>query len=59
MNEVPNMLQQVFTTIRQPPPSQMDIMYAMWKFDADKSGQISQIEFRRMLYFFAGLTPPN
>jgi len=58
MNETPALLQQVFATLGKPAPTQMDMMYAMWKFDADQSGKISAPEFRKMLYFFAGVNPP-
>ena len=58
MNEVPAMLNQLFQFLNKPPPTSMDIMYAMYKFDADKNGQISLQEFRQMIYFMTGKPLP-
>ena len=59
MNEVPQMLTQLYQFVNKPPPNQMDIMYAMYKFDADQNGHITVPEFKRMVYFMAGKPFPG
>lgn len=59
MMEVPGMMNQLSQFLKQPPPTQMDLYFAMYKFDADGNGKITYPEFRKMLYFMAGKPLPN
>ena len=54
MMEVPLMIGQLFTYLKQPPPTQQDIMFTMNKFDSNRDGKLSYPEFRGMLAFLGG-----
>ena len=55
MSEVPQMIYQLFTYLKMPPPQMQDIYFTMNKFDANRDGRMDYGEFRRMLYFMAGM----
>ena len=58
MNEVPAMIAQLFQYLNKPAPTQMDVMFAMYKHDNDGNGKISLLEFKKMLYFMSGRPSP-
>ena len=58
MQEVPQMIFQLFNYMKLPPPNIQDIYFTMNAHDANKDGKMSYQEFRRMLYYLAGTPCP-
>ena len=54
MQEVPQMINQLFTYLQMPPPNPQDVHYTMNRFDHNRDGKMSYPEFRQMMYFLAG-----
>ena len=54
MSEVPPMINQLFTYLQLPMPNVNDVYYTMNMHDYNRDGQMSFVEFRKMLYFMAG-----
>ena len=54
MMEVPMMLNHLFNYLKMPTPTLYDVLFLMFKFDADGNGKIDINEFKNMLYFLAG-----
>ena len=54
MNEAPQMFFQLFEYLKQPQPTQQDIMYTLSQHDTNHDGKMDYQEFRKMMYFLAG-----
>ena len=55
MAECIPMITQLFNCVKQPQPNIQDVYYTLDQFDANRDGRISYTEFRRLLYFLAGV----
>ena len=58
MQEVPQMIFQLFNYMKLQPPGIQDIYYTMNQHDANRDGKMSYQEFRKMLYYLAGTPCP-
>ena len=58
MQEVPQMIFQLFNYMKLPSPNIQDIYYTMNQHDANRDGKMNYQEFRRMMYYLAGTPCP-
>ena len=54
MQEVPQMISQLFNYLQLPQPNPQDVCYTMHYFDQDRNGRMTYQEFRKMMYYLAG-----
>ena len=54
MQEVPQMINQLFAYLKMQPPNVQDVYYTMNQFDQNRDGKMSYQEFRKMMYYLAG-----